>query len=635
MSVTWFGTTLTLEMSEEGPATALGSLTWHDISDYLRAAQTDRGRRTELSAFSPGTATFVLDNRTRVFDVSNTAGPLYSHLKPMRRIRLTITAGATTAALFTGYVLGWPIDYPGQLDSRVTVRAVDGFDRLERTLPGSAYAAEVLTDDPAYYWPMQTLGQDGRVYGEVGEVDLDAAPNWTTDVDALVLGLSRSLPLGQSVSVLDGRAYASASLSGRPKALEMWTYADGEVATPQFRAQYDSSSFIVIAGLNSAAITVSYSNTADNKRTVATGGIVTVKEMPLAYGEHHLALAVSTSDLIIYVDGRQAATVPLETGTHSLAPSGPMPGFNVAVSSGGGFDALEVSHLAVYSSAPTEARFAAHYRAGLLAYGAGYGDRGGDRIGRILDAIDWPSADRDLDTGETVFGAWLPGSGSALAAMRAIEVADQGLLFVSVDGTVTFRSRQWTMTGAEAVTSQATFGDQAPEIGYADIQIDGAHRDYQRNIVRVNNGTAVYTAKDATSITEYGEREDNLTAAELNGWLSRQLAAFRLRLRKDPTARIPTIDVKAHTSTAVSAAVLGLELGYRVTVKRRPSGGTGTFSQDLAVQGITHRLDREGNWNTSLYLAPAPPSYTEGPYLTVGDATYGDIGVAAGNLVPY
>lgn len=635
MTVSWFGYTVKLEMSEEGPNTDLASLTWHDISEYLRSVQTDRGRRTELASFSPGTATFVLDNRTRVFDVSNTAGPLYSHLKPMRRIRLTITAGATTAALFTGYALGWPIDYPGKVDSRVTVRAVDGFDRLDRTMPGSAYAAEVIADDPDYYWPMQSLGADGRVAGEVGGVDLEAAPNWTTDVDALELGATRTYPLGQPYSVLNGRAWASATLAAAPKALEMWTYTDADVATPQFRAQSGTTSFIVIAGLNTAAITVSYSNAADNKRTVATGGIVTVKNMPFPYGERHLALVATSSDLVIYVNGQQAATVPLETGTHSLTPTGPSPGFNVAISSGGGYDALEVSHLAVYSTAPSASRIAAHYRAGLLAYGAGYGDRAGARLGRILDAANWPTDDRDLNDGETTFGAWYPAYGWSLAAARAVEVMDQGLFFVSVDGVATFRSRQWTMTGTQAVTPQATLGDQAGEIAYADIQIDGAHRDYLRNIVRVNNGASTFTVQDATSVAEYGDREDNVTASGLSAWLSRQLAAFRLRLRKNPTARIPGVDIKTHTSTAVAEAILGLELGYRVTVNRRPSGGSGTFSQDVAVQGIAHRLDSAGNWTTSLYLAPAPPSYTEGPYLTLGDATYGDIGATAGNTIPY
>jgi hypothetical protein len=80
--------------------------------------------------------------------------------------------------------------------------------------------------------------------------------------------------------------------------------------------------------------------------------------------------------------------------------------------------------------------------------------------------------------------------------------------------------------------------------------------------------------------------------------------------------------------------MLGLELGERVTVKRRPTGGTGTFSQDCTIQGISHRVSSD-NWIVQLYLAPTTPSYTDGPYLTLGDATYGKIGTVAGNKIPY
>src|SRR5262245_24053924 len=45
---------------------------WNDASSYVRSFDVSRGRENELDEIGAGTASIVLDNRTRVFDpVSN------------------------------------------------------------------------------------------------------------------------------------------------------------------------------------------------------------------------------------------------------------------------------------------------------------------------------------------------------------------------------------------------------------------------------------------------------------------------------------------------------------------------------------------------------------------------------------
>jgi hypothetical protein len=268
------------------------------------------------------------------------------------------------------------------------------------------------------------------------------------------------------------------------------------------------------------------------------------------------------------------------------------------------------------------------------------GERTGTRIGRVLDAIGWPAADRTISTGETVLGQWTPSGASAMSELRDTEEVEQGLLYMGGDGTITFRDRQWQMTNTKAVTSQATFGDSAGELGYNDITIDGNRIDFIRNVVTVTYPSASVTVTDATSVAAYGTQSDSVTGTSLPtfaGFIARQLAAFRLRLRKSPAVRIPSLthDVRATPGIATNLpALLPLELGYRVTVNRRPTGGTGSMSQAVTVQGIAHDIS-PSTWEATLYLAPAPPSYTAGPYLTLGDATYGKIGAVAGNTIPY
>jgi hypothetical protein len=263
----------------------------------------------------------------------------------------------------------------------------------------------------------------------------------------------------------------------------------------------------------------------------------------------------------------------------------------------------------------------------------------GERIGRILDAIGWPTADRDLSPGQTVCGQWAPDGATALDQIRNLADTEQGLFYIAGDGKATFRDRNWQMTAAHAITARATFGDSGSEIKYRDITIQGNDLEHIRNVVTVTYPDASVTVKDATSIGQYGAQTDSVTATDLQPWAgnqARQLGNYRLRARKDPLTRVPSlvVDPRAGTLSATLPAVIDLELGDRVNAKRRPTGGTGTFSQDCSVQGIDHDVT-PATWRTNLYLAPAPKSYTEAPYLVVGDATYGKIGATAGNVIPY
>lgn len=85
----------------DNPLTAAASGTWVDVTTDVRDWSIRRGRTTELSNYSPGTAQVTLDNRARNYDPSNTAGAYYGQLLPMRRIKIVASSGATTATVFT------------------------------------------------------------------------------------------------------------------------------------------------------------------------------------------------------------------------------------------------------------------------------------------------------------------------------------------------------------------------------------------------------------------------------------------------------------------------------------------------------------------------------------------------------
>ena len=617
------------------PLTADASCTWVDVSDYVRNASIRRGRTTELSSYSPGTASIVLDNRDRLFDPSNSAGPYYGNLLPMKRIRIRATVGVTTATIFAGYVLGWPVEYPGFTDSTVTVSCVDAMRLLEnQRLPDSAYSLEVLADSPTYYWPMQDLDAQAASYPRVGSDPLKTYPRSFAQTPAIT---TYDAPIGEN-RYLFGDVFANPSGLAVPAAIEFWTNGvDTNFATgPSVRVALGETTSDY-AGLNVGrdGLNLFYSSTVANRwyDTSVTGDYVAAG----AYrsGSMHVVLTFNASTMDLYLNGVLDRSVSLSVGTIARAFTA---GTGVAVASFG-LSNTAFSHLALYSTAPSAARIAAHFQAGMLAFGAGYGERGGGRIGRILDAVGWPAADRSISTGETVLDSWLPEGSSPLSACREIEDVEQGLFFIDGSGKVTFRDRQWQMTNSSSTTSQATFGDQSGETPYADIAIDGNQIDFVRNSVSVSyvNGTA--RAKDTSSVTAYGEQAESISGSLFPSvsaqWLSQQLAAFRLRLRKTPKTRVPFVVLKPRVATSTHLPTrLNLELGERVTVKRRPSGGTGSFDLACTVQGIADTITPD-DWVTTFYLAPANPVYTDGPYLTLGDATYGKIGAVAGNTIPY
>ena len=636
---TWFdGAEVFVEFAPgDAPLTAVASCTWVDITASVRSIELRRGRSSELSSVSPGTATILLDNRARLFDPDNTGGTYVGELLPMKRIRVRAVIGATSAVLFTGYMLGFPQEYPGMVDQVVSVQCVDGFRVLEQSsLPGSAYAAEVLADDPDNYWLMQSLDEASSIVPVRGAIDLLSIEPWVAGSGTVDVSTSGTLPVGESNGLIDGRNF-SPTVGTFPAVVEMWVDPAADVTnTVQIRFAESTSDFFVVrpAANNYQSVVVNYSH-GGKKDSVADGPLGVWFTLPTAAPTepYHVAVVASSTTLTVYVNGAVIGTDTLASGSYTITFSGQVPGISTIFA-----DLTAVSHLATYSTAPSAARILAHATAGITGYGHPHGERTGARVGRCLDAIGWPSGDRDLATGETVCGPWLPDSDSALGHIRQLEVAEQGVVFMAGDGKVTLRDRQWFMTNTRNVTVQATFGDGAGELPYRDVSISSRESDYIRNVVSVAYSGGRVAEQDATSVAAYTEQGDSVSARTIRkANIARNLARYRLRLRKDPVTRVNrlTVDPRAGAGTAtVLPELITLDLCDRVAVKRRPTGGTGTIDLIASVQGVSHVIT-PGRWSVDFYLAPAPPNCTEGPYLTLGDSTYGDIGAAAGNLIPY
>jgi hypothetical protein len=107
--------------------------TFVPVSTLLRQAHIFRGRTNDLDEFGPATLSMVLDNRTRTVDPACTSGTYADQVIPGVPVRAWMRRpGNTTGVrMYSGFVEGYEMDYPGLVDARVTVRANDGMKYLQ------------------------------------------------------------------------------------------------------------------------------------------------------------------------------------------------------------------------------------------------------------------------------------------------------------------------------------------------------------------------------------------------------------------------------------------------------------------------------------------------------------------------
>jgi hypothetical protein len=269
-----------------------------------------------------------------------------------------------------------------------------------------------------------------------------------------------------------------------------------------------------------------------------------------------------------------------------------------------------IQDLVIYKEVALTAETALfHYQVGT---GQGLaGQRTDQRITSLATFAQWMDDGLDLNTGDTtVQGIQMTNKG-LLDALKEVEAAEQGRLFMSVDGKIRFIDRNAEGSG-NFVTSQATFSDNpgVGEIKYADITLTYDDR-YIFNEVTVTqpNGT-FYTASDTTSQQKYFKRTlniDNFIADD--GYYTASTALSRLQQYKDPKMRIDQLTVNARRAVAYQSPCVTLDIGDRITIERTPQDVGAQITKTLIIEGVKHSISND-NWvvtfNTSPTLENAP-----------------------------
>lgn len=332
----------------------------------------------------------------------------------------------------------------------------------------------------------------------------------------------------------------------------------------------------------------------------------------------HIVVTKDGTTATLYVDGVSRGTATVSGPASSW---GSTPAALAAVSSSTSASFAYISEIVIKFSPLSSTRVLAHYNAG-----SGHtSDATGTRIGRVLDAIGWPTADRVISAGTVTVqpntptgAAW--NFGNALQHMQALALTEQGQLYVDGAGRVVFRDKSYRFTTTTSNTSQATFGDGAGEINYASITPSSALRSIWNRMIGSRNGGLSVERTDAPSIAEYGERSPTpllvytLTDQEVSDMLD-----YILQRYASAQTRIESLELQPVGVVDLWPQVLARKIGHRVTVMQRMPDGTVAMNFPALIEGMQVNVPTRGRTVVRWFLSQADVR----SYLIFDDPVFG------------
>lgn len=548
---------------------------WTAVTSYVRGFSVQRGRTSEFDQFPAGSATLILSNADRRFDPEYSAGPYYGDLLPRRRLRIRATYNAVTYDVFHGYIDGWPQAYDPPNDATVTVRATDAFKMLANTIVPSVWSQTKRAESPRVWY---RLGEDS------GTAALDSSGNGrhATYEGGATFNTRAGLVNGDSDGAIgfdgiDDKMVLPASavpggltsLSAASYTLEFWATGDAPAAEAVLVQSEGGTGRTYVYVDTSGRIGISSEGYGHYRTSVAC----------FDGTRHHVSLGADNGLASVFcVDGVDR-TETVSAGTLGVVNATP---WTVEPAT-----PCVIDELLIYDSVRSAVAAAAAYSAGSSPWD---GDTPKARIDRVLDHIDWPAADRDLDTGsaELMPAALEVG---ALEHIQAVETTEGGRLFISRDGKVTLIGRAEFWSASAYRTSNATFADDGVGLPYRAVAGEMFTLDDERivNEARVRPaGGSEQVASDAASQTEYLLRSTSERTLEARLAAVKGRAEYLVAKSKDPSTRVPSITIKPESAPAdLYPVVLGAELGYRYTVKRSPQGVGTAISKDVHLEAVS------------------------------------------------
>ena len=579
--------------------------TWVDVTQWVLdepGVQIFEGKNDELENTSAGRCTFTLDNADARFSPFNGSSPYVGWLIPRRQVRVTATWSAVDYVMFTGFVAGFPQEYDeGGLNAVVPIVAYDALAVLNDVeLP--TFMEDYITRGVGSVvgWIREDNGRDvidsetdtvfrlrSGTYAEGGDLAVGLAGSLSLDCDGLT---SWEAAFG-SFTLLTTYSYS----------FWMRTSAVGPSSTDFMLVlghPATDSSIRSVLGLDSSGI-LRYEG--DDY----SPGVGSTARSTIALNDgqvHHVVVSHNdTTSLKIYIDGEDCTSA---TGFSLFASQG---GFNRVAGMIGTANTRwngDLQDIVLFGKALSQGEAQLIYQLGR-GY---YEETTAARLGRVLDAAEWPAAWRDISTATTgrCYGFWAEGA-KALPALQQVASTEQGRLFVNGSGEVTLRGRYSYQLETTASTVQATFSDDGADPYVQQLGFDYDDLNVYNDVTVTGSFGVQGRAIDQTSIDAVGRQTFNVSTQLASTNLCTDMATGLVAWRKDVQPRSRPMTVHPQVTPTFWPDVLALHLGDRVRFEVTPPGLGSQSAEELQLEQFSWTMT-QARWTFTAKGSAIPPN---------------------------
>lgn len=244
----------------------------------------------------------------------------------------------------------------------------------------------------------------------------------------------------------------------------------------------------------------------------------------------------------------------------------------------------------------------------------GGGEASGARVARILDNASWPSALRDIETGDATLQATTLAR-PAWEELLLVADSERGDVFFNGSGELVFLEQTHRGDDTRSTEPQATWGDGLGELKFANPAVSVDDTLIVNQVVLSNVGGSAQTAQDTTSQSRYLVRSLNRTdfLLETDG-AALSYANNLLAQLKDPQLRFDGFDYSPGSpaeQVRTAEAALGVQVADRWRVMFTPPGGGNRIIRDVWVVGMRWWF-QQARWGASFTFQHVDPTIDSG-----------------------
>jgi len=244
----------------------------------------------------------------------------------------------------------------------------------------------------------------------------------------------------------------------------------------------------------------------------------------------------------------------------------------------------------------------------------------GTRINKLLDAVQFPSNMRVIDTGNSIVQADANKLRTALAALKNVEFSEQGAFYIRGDGTAIFRSRDNVVSSISGTPIEF---NQTTGIPYMNLvfAFDDKLIINQCSVQRIG-GTAQFY-ENVASATKYFPHQYSVQELQIDtDAAAANIAATYVATRQSTSIRIDQMKVNLLEPTVPTDTMIGLDYFSNLKITNvQPDGST--IVKTLQCQGLKWEITPQMMMCTVTTLEPITDGFV------IGSPVNGIIGVSA------